>query len=418
MPATARDPLLDRLKAGGQSPDRPKLISPIPPLVLRPGDIDLGAIETGGQFGLSIAKLIAGRLLVQGTSGAGKSWTLRRLLEQTRGTVQQIVVDPEGEFKEFAARFGHLLVDASKLDIAALALAAARAREHQVSLVLDLSDLEPEGQMMAVTAFLKALVAVPREHWHPCLVAIDEAHLFAPFGGWTELPAVRKACIGAMIDVMSRGRKRGLVGLLATQRIARLHKSVLSDIHNFLIGLNTLDLDIKRAAETIGWETKKAFDRLPALLPGEFIAVGPAFVRSPAGLTVGPVESVHLGATPKIAAPIALDAGEAALFLNLEELLAASAADEADLQRRAKAPSQRAVRIFLRDPAFPDAGRVYAALVKLAPDGARVKDLAKHLNRKPDQVGAAIALLAEYDVVEFDGDGEACAVRIEKGMLT
>lgn len=415
MPVAARDPLLERLKSVGPAPDRPKLVPPL--LALRAGDIDLGAVDTGAQFGLSLAKLIAGRLLVQGTSGAGKSWTLRRLLEQTRGTVQQIVVDPEGEFKEFAERFGHLLLDASKLDIASLALAGERAREHQISLVLDLSDLEPEGQMIALTAFLKALVAVHRDHWHPCLVAIDEAHLFAPFGGWTELPAVRKACIAAMIDVMSRGRKRGLVGILATQRIARLHKSVLSDIHNFLIGLNTLDLDVKRAAETIGWETKKAFDRLPALLPGEFIAVGPAFVRSPAGVTVGPVESVHLGATPKIVARAMLDAGTAAQRIDLEELLAASAADQEEKERRRHAPGQRAVRNFIRDAAFADAGRVFGALAKLVPNGARVKDLAKHINKKPEQIADALALLDSYGVFDYLGEGNERAVRIQKDML-
>lgn len=414
--AAARpDKLLDALRGGAAlKPSAPTLV-PLP-LALRPGDVDLGAIETGGQFGVSIAKLIGGRLLIQGTSGAGKSWTLRRLLEQTRGQMQQIVADPEGEFREFADRFGLLCIDASKLDIAALALAAARVREHRLSVVLDLSDLEPEGQMSALTAFLKALVAAPKEHWHPCLVAVDEAHLFAPFGGWSELPAVRKACIASMVDLMSRGRKRGLVGILATQRIARLHKSVLSDIHNFLIGLNTLDLDIRRAAETIGWDARKAFDRLPALTPGNFIAVGPAFVRSPAGVMVGPVESAHLGATPAIVAPELLDAGTAAKRLNLDELLASSAADQEEIDRRAKLPAQRAVRSFIREEAFPDAGRVYGALVKIAPDGARIKDLAKHLTRKPDQIAAALALLDLYGAVEFDGEGDNRAARVAKDM--
>lgn len=396
---------------------RPKT-SPAPALpTIRPGEIDLGDLETGGQLGLALSKLISGRLLIQGTSGAGKSWTLRRLLEQTRGQVQQIVIDPEGEFRELAETYGLLQLDGSKLDPATLATAALRAREHRVSLVLDLSDQEPEGQMIALTAFLKSLVAVPRDLWTPCLVAIDEAHLFAPFGGWTELPAVRKACIASMIDLMSRGRKRGLVGILATQRIARLHKSVLSDILNFLIGLNTLDLDIRRAAETIGWDARKAFDRLPMLAPGEFIAVGPAFARSPAGLTVGPVETRHLGATPELAAPELLDAGAAAERINLDELLAASAADQEEIEKRAKAPGQRAVRIFIRSEAFPDAGRVCAALRKLAPDGARVVDLGRHLGKSPEQIAAALALLAEYGAVEFDGDGADRAVRLEKGML-
>lgn len=391
---------------------------PAQPLVqLRPGDIELGEIDTGGPLGLSLAKLLAGRLLVQALSGAGKSWTLRRLIEQTQFHVQQIVVDPEGDFRGLAEQLGLLHLEGGRLDIAALTLAAARAREHRVSLVLDLSDLTPEDQMKALTAFLNALIGAAREHWHPCLVAIDEAHLFAPFGGWTELPTVRKACIAAVIDLMSRGRKRGLTGILATQRLARLHKSVVSDIQNFMVGLNTLDLDIRRAAETIGWDARKAFDRLPLLSPGEFVAVGPAFARSPAALKVGPVETLHLGATPELRAPEAIDPGTARRALALDELLAASASDQGAIEARAKAPGQRAVRIFMRDPAFPDAGRVFAALAKLAPDGARVKDLSRHLGKNPEQIGAALALLSEYAAVEFDGDGDARAVRIEKGLL-
>jgi DNA helicase HerA-like ATPase len=66
------------------------------------------------------------------------------------------------------------------------------------------------------------------------MVAIDEAHLFAPFGGQSTVTTpVRKAATGAIVDLMSRGRKRGLAGVLATQ-LARL-KSVVSEVHNFLL---------------------------------------------------------------------------------------------------------------------------------------------------------------------------------------
>lgn len=411
------DPLAAALlRAGHDAGDR-AVVKLAPKVTLRPGDIELGELDTGGPLGLSLTKLIAGRLLIQALSGAGKSWTLRRLIEQTQFHVQQIVIDPEGDFRGLAKQLGLLHLDGSKLDTAALALAAARAREHRVSLVLDLSDLTPEDQMKALTAFLNAAIGAAREHWHPCLVAIDEAHLFAPFGGWTELPLVRKACIAAVVDLMSRGRKRGLTGILATQRLARLHKSVVSDIQNFMVGLNTLDLDIRRAAETIGWDARKAFDRLPMLSPGEFVAVGPAFSRSPAALKVGPVTTLHLGATPELRAPEAIDPGAAARALSLDDLLAASAADQETLDAHAKAPGQRIVRMFIRDPAFPDAGRLFAALAKLAPDGARVSSLNRHLGKTADQVAAALALLFEYDAVEFDGEGDERAVRVAKGML-
>lgn len=383
------------------------------------GDAEAGSATGGGQVGIDLPGLVAGRLLIQGTSGAGKSWTLRRLLEQTAGEIQQVVVDPEGEFRGLAAALGHAHVEAHLLDAAAIAALAGRAREHRVSVVLDLSDLDRERQMIAVAAFFEALIAAPREHWYPALVAVDEAHLFAPFGGQAfGAPAVRKAAIGAVTDLMSRGRKRGLTGVLATQRLARLAKSVASEVHNFLIGLNTLDLDIRRAAETIGWDARRAFDRLPMLQPGDFVAVGPAFSRSPAVLRIGPVETHHAGAAPRIAELPAVDPETAAGLLDIDGLAEASAADRAARDESGFVPGTKAVRAIIRDPAFPLAGRVWAALLPLAPEGAAVGDLAVHLEASAGDVAAALALLDGYGAVEFSGAGADRAVRVARDMMT
>ena len=385
---------------------------------LKPGDIEVGRLHTGVPIGLSIAKVIDGRLLIQGVSEAGKSWTLRRLLEQTVGQIQQIVIDPEGEFRSYAEDFGIIFIDGAKLDIATLALAAQRAREHRTSVVLDLSDLELNEQMQAATAFLKGLMDVPKAHWHPVLVAVDEAQRFAPHGGHHENPAVKKASVAAVADMMVRGRKRGIGAVIATHRLAQLAKSVGQPVLNFMIGMTTLDLDIRRAADTIGWAARKAFDQLPQLGAGEFIVSGPAFSLSPTSLMVGSVQSRHIGATPSLSAPKKVAPAEVAKLLDLDALLAASAADQEMLEERARAPGHRAVRTFIRDPAFPDAGRVYGELTKLRPDGARVKDLAKHLNRKPEQIAAALALLDEYAAVEFSGDGPDRAARVRKDMAS
>jgi hypothetical protein len=383
---------------------------------IRASDVHIGTAESGMQIGIDLGKLIEGRMLIQGASGAGKSWTLRRLIEQTHDQVQQIVIDPEGEFKQLADKLGLLHLEGHRLDMATLALAAGRAREHRASVVLDLSELDRDDQMKAMTSFVSALIAAPREHWHPTIVAIDEAHLFAPFGGYTEATSVRKASIATVTDLMSRGRKRGLAGILATQRLARLAKSVVSEALNFMVGLNTLDLDIRRAAETIGWDARKGFDRLPMLAPGDFVVVGPAFSTSPAVLKVGPVETFHVGAAPELKAPAARAPGDAARLLDLDALLAATAADQQTMADNTRPLALRQIRQFIREPGFADAGRIWGALAKLAPEGARVDDLGKHLNRTKSEIAAALALLDQYGVLEFSGDGDKRAVRIEKGM--
>lgn len=422
MNVRMKDPELAYLAATAPKGKSPPAPPPMPvklvaPPSLRLGDVEIGAADTGGPIGIDPVKLLDGRLLIQGTSGAGKSWTLRRLIEQTTAMIQQIIIDPEGEFRGIAEAFGHTYIDASKLDTAALAIVARRAREHRLSLVVDISDVDRESQMKAFASILAALIEAPKEHWHPCLVLVDEAHLFAPFGGQAgESPSVRKASISALIDLMSRGRKRGLVGILATQRLARLSKSVISEALNCLIGLNVLDLDIRRAAETIGWDASKAFDRLPMLQSGDFVAVGPAFSRSPAVLRVGAIQTKHTGAAPQISAPGTVTPADAAQLLDLDRLEKSTAADAAVLEEGSLLPSTRAIRGFIRDPAFAVAGGVWGALLELVPNGALLSDLAKHLRVKPEKIAAALELLDGFGTVEFTGEGNARAVRIAKGM--
>ena len=222
------------------------------------------------------------------------------------------------------------------------------------------------------------------------------------------------ASIGAVSDLMSRGRKRGMCGVLATQRLARLAKSVVSEAFNFLIGLNTLDLDIRRAAETIGWDARKAFDRLPSLEPGEFVVSGPAFSRSPVVTKIGTVTTLHRGARPMLSAPGAMDVATGKQHLDLAALIEASAQED----REEKMPAGlKAVRNFVRNPAFGNAGRIWRELLPLAPDGARLVDLAGHLGLEFDQVVSSTALLDSVGAVEFEGQGKGCSVRIRKDML-
>jgi DNA helicase HerA-like ATPase len=64
----------------------------------------------------------------------------------------------------------------------------------------------------------------------------------------------RKVSLGAMTNLMSRGRKRGLAGVIATQRLAKLAKNVAAEASNFLMGRTFLDIDMARAADLLGME--------------------------------------------------------------------------------------------------------------------------------------------------------------------
>ncbi len=399
----------------GVAPPQKTALRVIAPAALPEGAISLGVCDVGDHLGVDLGRLFDGRLLIQGVSGAGKSWTLRRLLEQTHGLVQQIVIDPEGEFVDLEAALGLTGIDAQALDLNGMARAAERVREHRLSVRLDLSQCERERQMQAFTAFSRALIDAPREHWAPALIAIDEAHVLAPFGGSDGQTFTRKSSAGAMADLMSRGRKRGLVGVLATQRLAKLAKNVSAEALNFLVGLNTLDLDIRRAAETIGWDARKAFDRLPMLSPGEFVAVGPAFTRSPAVAKIGAVRTRHTGSRPEIDAPPPICGEDAAQRLGLDELIGASRdAEETRASEGGLAVGARAVRAFLKDPRCGLAARAYDTLAALAPNGARVADLAAELGVAAEAIAEALALLSGVGMLEFSDVDGAHAVRLER----
>ena len=177
--------------------------------------IEMGFTTAGAPATLDIEELLATRLLVQGNSGSGKSHLLRRLLEQSAPWVQQTIIDPEGDFVALADRFGHLVIDAEDHTERGLQVAGERARIHRVSTVLNLEGLDAENQMRRAAAFLGGLFEAARDHWYPMLVVVDEAQLFAPAVAGEVSDEARKLSLGAMTNLMCRGRKRGLAGVVA-----------------------------------------------------------------------------------------------------------------------------------------------------------------------------------------------------------
>lgn len=240
--------------------------------------IEMGLTTAGAAAAMDLEELLATRLLVQGNSGSGKSHLLRRLLEQSAPWVQQAIIDPEGDFVTLAERFGHLVIEGEDHTERGLQVAGERARLHRVSTVLNLEGLDAENQMRRAAAFLGGLFDVERDHWYPMLVVVDEAQLFAPAVAGEVSDEARKLSLGAMTNLMCRGRKRGLAGIIATQRLAKLAKNVAAEASNFLMGRTFLDIDMARAADLLGMERRQA-EAFRDLERGQFMALGPALSR-------------------------------------------------------------------------------------------------------------------------------------------
>lgn len=246
------------------------------------------SLAAGAPIDLPV--LLETRALVQANSGGGKSRTLRRLLEQTAPLVQQLVIDPEGEFATLREKYDYVIAAPRNADAVATpqtaALLARRLLESGVSAILDIYELKAHERQRFVRLFLESLINAPRSIWHPVLVVIDEAHTFAPQNGSAEaLPAV--------VDLCTRGRKRGQCAVLATQRVSKLHKDAAAELINKLIGRTSQDVDVKRAADELGMTSRDATEQLRNLAPGEFFAFGPALTPQVRKVRIGDVETTH-----------------------------------------------------------------------------------------------------------------------------
>ncbi|RVL77019.1 ATP-binding protein, partial [Sinorhizobium meliloti] len=259
--------------------------------------IDMGTTSEGTSASLDIEELLATRLLVQGNSGSGKSHLLRRLLEQSAPWVQQCIIDPEGDFVTLADKFGHVVIEGERTDAELIGI-ATRIRQHRVSCVLSLEGLDVEQQMRSAGVFLNAMFDADREYWYPVLVVVDEAQMFAPSVGGDVSEEIRKVSLGAMTNLMCRGRKRGLAGVIATQRLAKLAKNVAAEASNFLMGRTFLDIDMLRAADLLGMDRRTA-EMFRDLKRGSFVALGPALSRRPLRVTIGSVETSARSMSPK-----------------------------------------------------------------------------------------------------------------------
>lgn len=258
-------------------------------------------IKLNNDIAFDLPKLIDSRLLIQANSGGGKSYAIRRIIEQAFGKVQIIVLDPEGEFTNLREKLDFVYAGKggdAPVESRSAAMLAHKLLELKASTIIDLYEMPPQERKHFVRLFCQAMVDAPKELWHEVLIIIDEAHVFAPEKGESE-------AMGAVIDLATRGRKRGYCVVLATQRLPKLNKDAAAECNNKLIGRASQDIDRKRAAEELGFTTKEQILSLRDLTPGEFYVFGPAISQEVKRIKIGGinVEPPARGSVRSLKAP-------------------------------------------------------------------------------------------------------------------
>jgi len=253
------------------------------------GDVAAGtraALETTSQgeriAGVLPLSALDERLAIVGTSGSGKTYAAKGLVEQLMCQGARIcVVDPLGVWWGLRVGadggasplpcpvvvFGGLYADVA-LDEGMGAALGQLIGTHQIACVVDVSDLGSASVRRGfMTAFTEALFAANTEPLH---LVLDEADLWAPQraqpDGYDLLQRVE--------EIVRRGRVRGFVPWLITQRPAVLHKDVLSQA-DILVSMK---LTSSQDREAIGrWiegqadraEGRRILAALPRLARGE-----------------------------------------------------------------------------------------------------------------------------------------------------
>jgi hypothetical protein len=238
-------------------------------------------------------ELIGSRAVIQGASGAGKTYAIRRILETMHGRMQHIVFDVEDELFTLRERFDYVLIggegaDAPLSEDTAGELAITLL-ELGVSAILQLNDLGLAGQRRIIARFVSGLMKAPRPLWHPVLVTLDEAHRYAPQSAPVESSE-------AIVNLATAGRKRGFGALFATQRLSQLSKDVLGQCPNRIMGRVDQALDRRVAADTLGFSASSAEAQSLMQLAHEFWVVGPAFASQPRRMRFSPAVTTHLSA--------------------------------------------------------------------------------------------------------------------------
>lgn len=241
--------------------------------------------------------------------GAGKTYTSSVLVEEMlRVGAQVVVVDPMGAWWGLRSSadgkgpgFPITVLGGERGDLplehTAGEVVAETLVESGISAVLDVSEFSRAKRKRFVQDFAEALYRKNREPLH---LVLEEADLVAP----QKPQRGEEPMLGAIEDLVRRGRGRGIGVTLITQRSAVLNKDVLSQTE-VLIALRTTSPHDRKAVEGwLEWHLEKAelaqvMKDLPVLETGEAFVVSPALLKRIYRGRIRPRTTFDSSATPK-----------------------------------------------------------------------------------------------------------------------
>ncbi len=308
--------------------------------------------------------------------GMGKTYTGKRMVEEMlRLGAQVCVIDPVGVWWGLRSNVsgkgaGYEVVimggDHGDLPLTPTSgeVVAQFVVDSRQSVVLDLSAMRKNQAKVFVTEFLEALYHLNRDALH---VMIDEADEFAPQMSGGGPRGIEARMLGAMEDLVRRGRGRGLGCTMITQRPAVLNKNVLTQIEMLVVMRLVSHYDVKAVrAWVVLHATDEELEQLLADLPT--LPVGRAWFWSPGWLklfrpvSVSKLRTFDSSATPEVGTRVQRPTGRAEVDLDKLRAVMQGAIDEAastdpkQLRKRLKAAEAEIAKLkaAAAAPSTPD----------------------------------------------------------------
>lgn len=381
-------------------------------------DLSLPADETVTQtFGI-LAK-----------RGAGKTYAAAVMVEELlKAGHQVVVVDPLGVWWGLRASAGGkgegfpiVVLGGDHADVPLEeggGEVVADLAVDGVSLILDLSHMRKNQARRFMLAFAERLYHRKSRSAAPLHLVLDEADLFVPQGGKGGPKGDLAQLVGAMEDLVRRGRAKGIGVTLITQRSAVIAKDVLTQIDTLVV-LRTTGPQDRKAIEA--WVNVHGDDEGWRKMIGSLheLPIGTAWVWSPGWLGVlkrariRERETFDSSATPKAGtrarqpkhlADVDLEALKDRMASTIERAKAEDPKElrkqlaEAQRQLRARPQETRAERVekVVEIPVFKDGQlkQLGEAIDKLGVFGEELRVAVQEATMVWQDVGAATQLLS------------------------
>lgn len=360
--------------------------------------------------------------------GAGKTYTARKLAEGLLlAEIPTVIVDPIGvcwglrssaNGKEAGLPIvilGGEHADAPLPEDSG-ELVADMVNQHRMSCVLDMSLMRKGATHRFFTDFAEHLYHIQREAVH---LIVDEADEFAP-----QRPMPNEArMLGAMEDLVRRGRARGIGMTMITQRPSVINKNVLTQCEILIALQMSHNLDLKAVDEWVKLhgtdeERERFLASVPGLQKGEAWIWSPSFLKCFTRVKVAKCRTFDSSATPAAGAKKVTPKQRAAVNLDLlrsqmaEQIAAAEKDDPKRLHARI-AELEAQIRSSSA-PAF-EMGKAFAAFA----GGVRetIALLGEKIDEVSDLAAARLLTIERYQEDVLAGHLKACAPGHGKSQL-